>query len=35
MAKKFRVTVAGKDGTTVPTGTLASIRRATGLDELR
>jgi predicted RNA binding protein YcfA (HicA-like mRNA interferase family) len=30
-----RVTVAGKDSTTVPAGTLASIRRATGLDELR
>ena len=29
------VTVAGKDSTTVPAGTLASIRRATGLDELR
>lgn len=29
------VTVAGKDSDTVPTGTLAAIRRATGLRELR
>lgn len=29
------VTVAGKDSDTVPVGTLAAIRRATGLDELR
>ena len=30
-----RVTVAGKDSKTVPVGTLSSIRRATGLDDLR
>jgi predicted RNA binding protein YcfA (HicA-like mRNA interferase family) len=30
-----RVTVAGKDSKTVPAGTLASIRRATGLEDLR
>lgn len=29
------VTVAGKDSDTVPAGTLAAIRRATGLRELR
>lgn len=29
------VTVAGKDSDTVPVGTLAAIRRATGLKELR
>lgn len=29
------VTVAGKPSTTVPTGTLSSIRRTSGLDELR
>ena len=29
------VTVAGKDSDTVRAGTLASIRRASGLDELR
>ena len=29
------VTVAGKDSDTVPAGTLAAMRRATGLDELR
>jgi predicted RNA binding protein YcfA (HicA-like mRNA interferase family) len=29
------VTVAGKDSDTVPVGTLAAIRRATGIDELR
>jgi predicted RNA binding protein YcfA (HicA-like mRNA interferase family) len=29
------VTVAGKDSDTVPAGTLASIRRATGLEKLR
>lgn len=28
-------TVAGKGSATVPTGTLASIRRETGLEELR
>ncbi|MGI8593219.1 MAG: type II toxin-antitoxin system HicA family toxin [Solirubrobacteraceae bacterium] len=29
------VTVAGRDSDTVPVGTLAAIRRATGLGELR
>ena len=29
------VTVAGKDSDTVPVGTLAAIRRATGLKDLR
>jgi predicted RNA binding protein YcfA (HicA-like mRNA interferase family) len=30
-----RVVVAGKESDTVPPGTLASIRRATGLEHLR
>lgn len=30
-----RIVVAGKDSDTVPVGTLGSIRRASGLDELR
>jgi predicted RNA binding protein YcfA (HicA-like mRNA interferase family) len=30
-----RVVVAGKDSNTVPVGTLGSIRRATGLEQLR
>jgi predicted RNA binding protein YcfA (HicA-like mRNA interferase family) len=30
-----RIIVAGKPGATVPQGTLSSIRRASGLDELR
>jgi len=30
-----RVTVAVKDSDTVPTGTLAAMRRATGLTDLR
>jgi predicted RNA binding protein YcfA (HicA-like mRNA interferase family) len=30
-----RIGVAGKNSATVPTGTLSSIRRASGLDELR
>jgi predicted RNA binding protein YcfA (HicA-like mRNA interferase family) len=30
-----RIVVAGKDSDTVPTGTLASIRRASGLEHLR
>lgn len=30
-----RIVVAGKDSDTVPVGTLASIRRASGLEELR
>ena len=29
------VTVAGKNSDTVPAGTLAAMRRATGLDDLR
>jgi predicted RNA binding protein YcfA (HicA-like mRNA interferase family) len=29
------VTVAGKDSDTVPAGTLAAIRRSTGLEHLR
>jgi predicted RNA binding protein YcfA (HicA-like mRNA interferase family) len=29
------VTVAGKDSDTVPVGTLAAMRRSTGIDELR
>jgi len=29
------VTIAGKDSDTVPVGTLAAIRRATGLRDLR
>jgi predicted RNA binding protein YcfA (HicA-like mRNA interferase family) len=30
-----RIVVAGKDSDTVPSGTLSSIRRASGLNELR
>ncbi len=30
-----RIVVAGKDGDTVPVGTLSSIRRASGLEHLR
>jgi predicted RNA binding protein YcfA (HicA-like mRNA interferase family) len=30
-----RIVVAGKDSATVPVGTLASIRRASGLEDLR
>ncbi len=30
-----RIVVAGKDSETVPIGTLASIRRASGLEHLR
>ena len=30
-----RIVVAGKAGDTVPVGTLASIRKASGLDHLR
>jgi predicted RNA binding protein YcfA (HicA-like mRNA interferase family) len=33
--RRERVVVAGKDSDTVPTGTLGSIRRATGLENLR
>ena len=29
------IVVAGRDSATVPAGTLASIRRASGLDDLR
>ena len=29
------ITIAGKDSDTVPAGTLAAMRRATGLDDLR
>jgi len=29
------VTIAGKDSDTIPVGTLAAIRRSTGLDHLR
>jgi predicted RNA binding protein YcfA (HicA-like mRNA interferase family) len=29
------VTIAGKDSDTVPVGTLAAVRRATGLQDLR
>jgi predicted RNA binding protein YcfA (HicA-like mRNA interferase family) len=32
---KRRIVVAGKNSDTVPTGTLSSIRRASGLDHLR
>jgi len=32
---KSSVTVAGKDADTVPVGTLAAMRRATGLEHLR
>lgn len=30
-----RIVVAGKDSDTIPVGTLSSIRRASGLEELR
>ncbi|MGA2930156.1 MAG: type II toxin-antitoxin system HicA family toxin [Solirubrobacteraceae bacterium] len=30
-----RIVVAGKDSATVPVGTLGSIRRASGLEDLR
>lgn len=33
--RQHRVVVAGKDSDTVPTGTVGSIRRATGLEHLR
>jgi predicted RNA binding protein YcfA (HicA-like mRNA interferase family) len=33
--RQARIVVAGKDSDTVPVGTLGSIRRASGLDELR
>jgi predicted RNA binding protein YcfA (HicA-like mRNA interferase family) len=33
--RQGRIVVAGKDSDTVPVGTLGSIRRASGLDDLR
>jgi predicted RNA binding protein YcfA (HicA-like mRNA interferase family) len=33
--RENRIVVAGKDGDTVPVGTLSSIRRVSGLDHLR
>lgn len=33
--REVRIVVAGKDSDTVPVGTLGSIRRASGLDDLR
>jgi predicted RNA binding protein YcfA (HicA-like mRNA interferase family) len=33
--REDRIVVAGKDSDTVPVGTLGSIRRASGLEELR
>jgi len=33
--REQRIVVAGKDGDTVPVGTLGSIRRASGLEQLR
>jgi predicted RNA binding protein YcfA (HicA-like mRNA interferase family) len=33
--KSDRIVVAGKGSATVPAGTLASIRRASGIEELR
>jgi len=33
--RAHRVVVAGKDSDTVPVGTLSSIRRASGLEQLR
>lgn len=33
--RESRVIVAGRDSDTVPVGTLASIRRASGLESLR
>jgi len=34
-ARRDRIVVAGKESDTVPVGTLASIRRASGIEELR
>ena len=34
-SREGRVVVAGRDSDTVPVGTLGSIRRATGLEQLR
>jgi predicted RNA binding protein YcfA (HicA-like mRNA interferase family) len=33
--KADRIVVAGKDSATVPVGTLGSIRRASGIEDLR
>ena len=33
--QSVRIVVAGKDGDTIPAGTPSSIRRASGLDDLR
>jgi predicted RNA binding protein YcfA (HicA-like mRNA interferase family) len=33
--RRNRIVVAGRSGDTVPAGTLASIRRASGLEQLR
>jgi predicted RNA binding protein YcfA (HicA-like mRNA interferase family) len=33
--ERARIVVAGKDSDTVPIGTLSSIRRASGLEQLR
>lgn len=33
--QSVRIVVAGKDGDTIPAGTLSSIRRASGLEHLR
>lgn len=33
--ENVRIVVAGKDSDTVPVGTLSSIRRASGLEQLR
>jgi predicted RNA binding protein YcfA (HicA-like mRNA interferase family) len=33
--REARIVVAGKNSDTVPVGTLSSIRRASGLDDLR
>jgi predicted RNA binding protein YcfA (HicA-like mRNA interferase family) len=33
--ERSRIVVAGKDSDTVPVGTLSSIRRASGLEQLR
>jgi predicted RNA binding protein YcfA (HicA-like mRNA interferase family) len=33
--REARIVVAGKDSDTVPVGTLGSIRRASGLEDLR
>jgi predicted RNA binding protein YcfA (HicA-like mRNA interferase family) len=35
LGQRTRIVVAGKNGDTVPVGTLSSIRRASGLEYLR